>query len=362
MARPLKPIFEREEIERFIQPTLSGVLRMNALKVSEKIKTSEEGFLRNVLSAESLVLKLSHQNAPPGFQVRGEDPLMSIDASHELLRLGADWRGLNAILNGGDKKGDSEPERKIMPRFLAFYESFEPLMRKYSGDLTVGGGGYFSNVFVEEFGFLLKKGFDEFQLTIRSQEIATATKRLQTRINRNRLQQQRYLDSLLESYGDLYVVYLNLGYDIYQPRRSYNAIRRDFEYFMKERRHNPLWKDDLAGFLWKLSDGVERGYHYHLILFYRGDRVEQHLQDKRLLSDKWVKETTEGVGAWFEQVLPAGQECDFLLPDGIVSCEGGESYERLIGFIHYLNKLDYLIQLEVPKGANVYGRGQIAAR
>lgn len=367
MARPLKPIFNQEEIERYIRPTLNGGLRMYALADREPIetsilkteilKTSEEDFLKAVIAAESFILKLSHLNVPPRYQVGGQDPMMFIVTSRELLALASAWGRLNSILSGREFK------REVMPRILEFYKAFKPLMSVYSGSLGLGEH-YLAQVFINEFEQLLTTGFENFKTGVYLPAIATTTKRLQTRINRNRLKQQKYLDSLLDRYGSLYVVYLDLGYNLYHERfskyKGYGSIRQHFDSFMKERRHNPLWKDDLVGFLWKLSDGVERGYHYHLILFYRGESADQHLQDKQQLYNKWIKEVTEGVGAYFEQVLPEGQQCDFLVPEGVVSREQSDGYERIVGFIHYLNKLDYLIQLVLPKGANVYGRGQMS--
>ncbi len=362
MARPLKPIFNQEEIERYIRPTLNGTLRMYALYdgeaiTTQRIKTSEEDFLRAAIRAEAFILKMSHLSAPPSYQVRGQDSLMCIVASPELIQLGVVWRSLNSILSGREFK------REVMPRILEFYSAFRPFMRMHSESLGLGEH-YLAQVFINEFEELLTTGFENFKSGVYLPAIATTTKRLQTRINRNRLQQQKYLDSLLDRYGSLYVVYLDLGYnhhhESFSKYKGYDSIRAHFENFMKERRHNPLWKDDLVGFLWKLSDGAERGYHYHLILFYRGESADQHLQDKEQLYNKWIKEVTGGVGAYFEQVLPKGPQCDFLVPEGVVSREQSDGYERIVGFIHYLNKLDYLIQLVLPKGANVYGRGQMS--
>lgn len=365
MARPLKPIFNQEEIERYIRPTLNGTLRMYALYdgeaiTTQRIKTSEEDFLRAAIRAEAFILKMSHLNAPPSYQVRGQDPLMCIVASQELIQLGGVWRSLNTILSG------SEYTWQVMPRILEFYKAFKPLMSVYSASLIAGGENYLAQVFINEFENLLTTGFDAFKAGVYLPSIVTTTKRLQTRINRNRLQQQKYLDSLLDRYGSLYVVYLDLGYNLHHPEfpklKNYDSIRAHFERFMKERRHNPLWKDDLVGFLWKLSDGVERGYHYHLILFYRGECADQHLQDKQHLLNKWIKEVTGGVGAYFEQIVPEGQQGDFFIPGGLVSREEPDGYAKVVGFIHYLNKLDYLIQRVLPKGANVYGRGQMTLR
>lgn len=362
MARPLKPIFDREEIDQFIKPTLKGALRMHALDDSgaingKNIKTSEEDFLRAAINAESFILKLSQLSDPPGYQIGRQDPWMFIEPSRELAYLGVVWRDLSAILSG------SELKRQVVPRILEFHRAFKPLMSMYSGVLNSGREDYLAQVFINEFEQLLAKGFKEFKTGVYSADVVTTTKRLQTRINRNRLQQKKYLNSLLDRYGSLYVVYLDLGYYLFHPDffryKGYESIREHFESFMKERRHNPLWKDDLVGFLWKLSDGVERGYHYHLILFYRGESADQHLQDKQKLLIKWIEEVTGGVGACFEQILPKGKQLDFLMPGGIVSHEESEGYERVVGFIHYLNKLDYLIQMELPKGANVYGRGQM---
>lgn len=361
MARPLKPTFDQEEMERYIHPTLKGGLRMYALDASEVIKTkivitSEEDFLRAVISAESFILKLSHLSVPPRYQVGGHDPLMFIIASPELIHLGGVWKSLNAILSG--RVGECQ----VMPRMLVFYRAFELLMSAYAESLGLGEQ-YLAQESIDEFEQLLATEFENFKTGVNLPAIATTTKRLQTRINRNRLQQQKYLDSLLDRYKSLYVVYLDLGYNLFHPGfsryKGYDSIQDHFASFMKERRHNPLWKDDLVGFIWKLSDGVERGYHYHLILFYRGESADRHRQDKQQLLNKWINEITGGTGAYFEQVLPEGQQYNFLAPEGLVSRDQPDGYDRIVGFIHYLNKLDCLIQMVLPKGANVYGRGQI---
>jgi hypothetical protein len=362
VARPLKPLFDQEEVERFIKPTLRGVLCMYTAGGNVTIKTSEEDYLRAVLAAEKLVLRLSHFQAPPDFHTTGHNPFMNIVASNELVELGGAWKRLHSLLQEGGNR-ENRLRRTVLPRIMAFHQAFEPLMGAYSSFLSAGGGRGLHSAFIGEFEQLLNQGFEDFQQSIRSTEVVTGTKRLQTRMNRNRLQQQRYVDSLLDQYHSLYSVYLDLGYDLrhpdYSERRGFDSVQQDFKRFMKERRHNPLWKDDLVGYLWKLSDGVERGYHYHLILLYRGESESQHSGDKQKLFMKWVEDITEGAGARFEQILPEDQQGTLLAPEGIVSREDSESYERLVGFIRYLNKLDYLIQLDVPKGGNVYGRGQI---
>lgn len=367
MARPMKPTFDQEEMKNFIRPTAGGALRMLSQQDTgdigiSKIGTSEAEHLLNVLDAEPFVLHLAHTSEPPSFATEGEDPFISLVPDPTLRKLGVVWKNLQATLHPRLQAAE-EPINSLTPRLMAFFQAFAPMMEAYS-DQVIGdpSRAAMASIFIQDLKRSLMKGFYEFRDAIQHPDNKKEVKRLQSRVNHNRQNQLKYLDSLIECHGTLFAVHLDVGYQFKPDYRfmrtiTYERAKSDFSKFMQERRHNPLWKDDLAGFIWKLEDGFERRYHYQLILIYKGESIDSHLDDKEVLQKRWIKETTGGDGACYRawedaEKTPLGAE-----PEGVIDSTGSPSYMALTRFVDYLNKLDLIINLNVPKGANVYGRG-----
>ncbi|XKE44224.1 inovirus Gp2 family protein [Halomonas organivorans] len=367
MARPLKPTFDQEEVKNFIRPMAGGALRMMSQQPTGEIGismigTSEAEHLLNVLDAEPFVLQLAHASEPPSFTTEGEEPFISLMPDPTLRELGRVWKNLQTTLHHR-LQASEEPINNLTPRLMTFYQAFAPMMEVYA-DQVIGDPSRspMDGIFIQYLERSLNTGFYEFRNAVHHPDTKKEVKRLQSRVNHNRQNQLKYLGSLLERYGTLFAVHLDVGYQYKNDYRfmgsiTYERAKRDFSNFMQERRHNPLWKDDLAGFIWKLEDGFERRYHYQLILIYKGESANCHLDDKGVLQERWIKETTGGDGACYQAWGDAEQTPLGAEPEGIVDSKNSPNYLALTRFIDYLNKLDLIINLNVPKGANVYGRG-----
>lgn len=363
MARPMKPTFSQEEIDCFIRPMIRSDMRMVTRQGEKKILTSEADHIMALLAVEFLVLRLGHASEPPTYITTGDDPFVSLYPDRELCLLGSGWNRLDRALKPEEQSPDG-PTRHITPRLMAFYRAFAPLMNDYRQHVTAGAS-LMNALHVREFGKMVKLGFQQFKSTLQHPDTQKEMKRLQSRINHNRQQQLKYLDALLAHYGELFTVRLDLGYNAdpatgIMRRLTHARAKHDFSQLMLERRHNPLWKDDLVGFMWKLEDGAERRYHYHLMLFYRGETADHHQHDKAVLQHHWINEITQGDGACYLSWETPEETPLEATPEGLIQGRVSPRYLALTRFVDYLNKLDLLIRLDVPKGANVYGRGHVA--
>lgn len=103
---------------------------------------------------------------------------------------------------------------------------------------------------------------------------------------------------------------------ILEKRTRFEAIRIDlsFDYsladninlhfakiciakFFNNRRHKPRLFDNYLGGLWKLEWAPLKGYHFHLLLFFKDIKKDAHLAF--LLIDYWKRVITKGMGIGF---------------------------------------------------------------
>lgn len=362
MARPLKPTFSRDEVDGLICPMVNSPLRLVSRRWPEgkRVITSEQGDIMALVQIEPEVLAFSQVSEIPAYRLGNYG---AIQPSQELQRLGGAWHTLDSVMrfHVGSRE---EVRRWLAPRLMAFYDAFSPLNEAgYSDDIRGLNRSPIPEPFQRELDYLLASSMNAFQHRVRAPEMQREVKRIRARTYHNRSQQQRYLDALLERYGSLFVVRLDLGYDVSDVALmrdiGLDRVKQDFERFAGERRFHPLWKDDLVGLIWKLEDSAERRFHYHLLLFYRGDRAEQHSEDKRLLTEEWISEVTKGSGATYLSWENPEDTPMLVAPEGIITSKESLAYHAVVRFLDYLNRLDQLIRLEVPKGTNVYGRGHM---
>lgn len=364
VARPLKPTFSIQEVQEFILPMAKGPLRLVSQRApdGELVATSEAEKLIWVMRAESTVLALAQTDEVPAYSIGADDTIMP---SAQLRQLGADWWTLEDAVkpSPGLPHGD-KPHFCLPPRLQAFYDAFAPLFEAGYGNDVVGRSRKpLWGLPLREFDRLLKAGMSTFQSQVRARETEREVRRLRARLSRNRQQQQTYLDALLERHGSLFVVRLDLGYDPHHVAcmRQLTLVRakHDFANFARERRFHAMWKDDLVGLIWKLEDSAERRFHFHLLLFYRGDCAEHHTRDRALLQRRWIDEITHGDGAAYDswdcpEETPMG-----VAPEGLVTGKDSDTYHAIRCLLDHLSRIDQLLRLKVPKGTNGFGRGHL---
>lgn len=121
--------------------------------------------------------------------------------------------------------------------------------------------------------------------------------------DKNFIEVKRYINGMFSVYSRLMVVRLDLGYsrtlaDIdVEKEVEHRNVSKDRVGFFKAL--NKLAKDKMVGFVWKLEYGLDKFYHYHLMLFFDGSQVQEDVMWAKRAGEIWVGEVTNGDGVYF---------------------------------------------------------------
>lgn len=201
---------------------------------------------------------------------------------------------------------------------------------------------------------------------IRNQGQSTAFKRRLDRFGRlarkNYQGLLRYQRALSAKYARLLVLRLDLGYlkGSFWPSMSdqvgvdYPAVKehrlRLMRYLNKK-----LTGQCMVGYALKLEYGLEKGYHYHLMVFLDGAKVREDVTISRLIGENWNADVTEGKGLYFNCNGFKGnyKQCGI----GMFHHSDLAMLEGLKKAALYITKTDALIQLVVPDGDRTFWKG-----
>ncbi|QPK62896.1 inovirus-type Gp2 protein [Methylomonas sp. LL1] len=178
---------------------------------------------------------------------------------------------------------------------------------------------------------------------------------------KNREGMMRYIDSLFEHYSRLVVIRLDLHED--RPIMSHNDIEKkywqakyDFKRLLNNAKMNSLF-DAMVGYIWSLEYGPERGYHYHLVLFFDGSQVRDDVYLAWQIGDYWKSVITNGRGSyWNCNDKKAGYH---HLGIGMINYSDVEKINNLKQAAAYLIKVDHYVRMLTPDNGRTFGRGEI---
>lgn len=355
MTRPLKPVFSREEINQLFKPMTAAVIHAVTATGSTPLRTHEADYLQALYLYEPFILALAQAAAPPAYDLEPtQQARVQIHPSAAMRNLGAAWNWMDTPLNDGSRQQQSL--RHLHPRLMAFHQAYALLMRPY-GSYVTSSYQALPAPMADEFALLYTEAFTTFQQQVRSPALAAEVNRLQKRSRRHAEGQRAYIDALLDQQGPLVVTYLQLGYALGHAH-ALPALKQDLHRLLHSHAHSPLRSEALLGFIWKLADGLERGYYSHLLLLHAADRAPDETALLDALQHCWIHEITQGTGACYRMTFSLRGRQHLLAHTRIDSRESPD-YRTLCDFIEYLNRLDQLYRLETPKGTSIYGRSHL---
>jgi hypothetical protein len=113
----------------------------------------------------------------------------------------------------------------------------------------------------------------------------------------------------------------------------------------------------MVGYCWKLEYGGEKGFHYHMIFFYDGSKVQQDTNIARMIGEYWMNVITQGKGLYYNCNADKGkyERCGI----GTINHYDTELIENLKLAAQYLAKPDDYLRdnasnIEVDR---TFGRG-----
>ena len=177
--------------------------------------------------------------------------------------------------------------------------------------------------------------------------------------DKNFVEVKRYISGMFSVYSRLMVVRLDLGYsrtladiDVEKEVEHRNVSKDRVEFF---KALNKVAKDKMVGFVWKLEYGLDKFYHYHLMLFFDGSQVQEDVMWAKRAGEIWVGEVTKGDGVYFNcnSKKHLYRDCGI----GIVEHHDQKKRENLMLAASYLTKPDYYLRMVLPGKSRALGKG-----
>ncbi|AOX99697.1 hypothetical protein BJP62_04035 [Jeongeupia sp. USM3] len=114
----------------------------------------------------------------------------------------------------------------------------------------------------------------------------------------------------------------------------------------------------MIGYIWKREFLQQRGYHFHLLLAFDGEHVQESAKLALEIGNYWSVVATEGTGAF----LDCKRYKDDFRSGGIGTLKGGNPKERqkFHKTLIYLTKTDYYISLVDGEHGRNLGKGQLS--
>lgn len=101
-------------------------------------------------------------------------------------------------------------------------------------------------------------------------------------------------------YSRLQVLRIDFSYQ-YEHAKNISAedAKADLQHFLHNRRSKPRLFAKCVFYLWKLEWGPEKGYHFHLIFFYKGRDIWKDAYWAFQIGEYWRDVITKGKGCFF---------------------------------------------------------------
>lgn len=176
-------------------------------------------------------------------------------------------------------------------------------------------------------------------------------------VNKNARGLNKYIDTLFEIYSKLLVVRLDLGYRREHAYNvTYNSIKRHVDQFLKNRGRVQLFKS-MVGYALKIEEGIEKGLHVHMILFFNGSEVRKDEWYADQVGNYWIGNITKGMGVYFNchRFKSRYRGCGI----GMIVHSDSTMRNHLKNAANYLTKVDYWIRLDIPEVGRTFRRGEI---
>lgn len=170
------------------------------------------------------------------------------------------------------------------------------------------------------------------------------------------------LKTLRTRYSKLLVVRLDLEYfSNFCPGNGFRGqtmslkeVQAHRDRFLDYLRKGPYSKH-LAGYIWKMEYGLEKGHHFHMAIFFDGQQVSRDITLGDLLGRYWQEKVTASKGMFFNcnKKKEAYDRCGI----GMVNRTDDEKWACLEDALRYLTKVDLYLRFRPERRARTFGVG-----
>jgi hypothetical protein len=190
-------------------------------------------------------------------------------------------------------------------------------------------------------------------------------RRRREQARRHYLSGKTYVDDLFERHSRLVVLRIDFGYRDWTnaennmiSNKALDQARRDLARFFNNRRSNTVF-DHMVGHLWKLEEGTTKGYHFHVMFFFDGSKVQHDAHLAKLLGDYWQHKITKGEGCFYN--CNAHKSKYRRLGIGRIEHGDHEMRDNLLLALAYMTKADQYLRVRAD-AARIFGKGVVRAR
>lgn len=199
---------------------------------------------------------------------------------------------------------------------------------------------------------------------INSSSFVSKLKKRNRSANKNSLALSRYIDALFAKHSRLLVIRIDLSYKKDLPSKAfpiekqYEEVKRHrVDFFRKMRSHDKLFKN-LKGFAWKLEYGYQKGFHYHILLFFDGARSREDISLAQAIGEYWTGIITKGNGLYYN--CNAIKERYKSRGIGMINHYDKDLIENLRkAVVTYMTKIDAYLRIITPKKDKSFGKGNM---
>jgi hypothetical protein len=174
-----------------------------------------------------------------------------------------------------------------------------------------------------------------------------------------------YIDDLFARHSRLVVLRIDFGYRDWTKAennmissKALDEARRDLARFLNNRRSNTVF-DHMVGHIWKLEEGTTKGYHFHVMFFFDGSKVQQDVHLAKVLGEYWQDVVTKGEGCFYSC---NGHKNKYRrLGIGRIEHDDHEMRGNLLLALAYMTKADQYLRVRAD-AARIFGKGVVKAR
>ncbi|MFA6921974.1 MAG: inovirus-type Gp2 protein [Gallionella sp.] len=179
--------------------------------------------------------------------------------------------------------------------------------------------------------------------------------------NKNYRELLTYINALFNRYSRLLVIRLDFGYMkehlwpvVGESVVQYEAVKKHWEVLLRYMK-TKLPTDCMVGFCWKLEYGLDKSFHYHVLIFLDGSKVREDVTIARMIGEHWSSTITKGQGLYYNcNAYKDGYKACGI---GMVNHDDAVLRSGLEKAALYMTKTDYYIKMKGIAGGRAFGKG-----
>jgi hypothetical protein len=259
---------------------------------------------------------------------------------------------------------------KLTADHVGWYESHLPLYRinplftlfkRFLGPLSVLHG-HASADQVDR----INKAVEKVRAFVRSRALRRRLDNIRRCQRANEASARELCAGIRKAFYRALVVRVDLAYvSVRAGRKGYGAspvtfqqARRDRDKFLKSLRKGP-YSEHVIGYVWKMEYGVDKGYHFHVAVFFDGQHRRGDISLANRLGELWKSIATGGHGTFFNCNMRKEQhERNGRNGLGMAARDDHAKWRNVVEYaISYLWKADLFFRFQAPGKFRAFGVG-----